>query len=112
MGALRRFFSGYTAPSTHEAVDRRPPVWLGLVRRSSLFFGRLTFRRPKPSTQQDLGLTIADWRLEGEIHRAHRQLVNAPNLTARRLAFERMKALIAQRSPAQIAHMERERALR
>lgn len=54
----------------------------------------------------------ADQVLERRIWRARRRLETAADVDGRRTAWNTMRHLIRQRSPAQVARMERARGLR
>lgn len=59
------------------------------------------------------GITIEDKQREQDILLAHLQLADAKSSSAkRRAAFARLRELTGQRTPAQIAHMERMQGLR
>ena len=53
----------------------------------------------------------ADRTLERRIERATMRLACAKNQAARRKAWDELRTLIDQRSPAQVARMEHERGL-
>lgn len=53
-----------------------------------------------------------DLELEQAIEREYQAILAARNETDERAAFDRMAALIRQRSPHRIAQMEREQGLR
>ena len=62
-----------------------------------------------------LGLWFSDRRdkaLEKKITSAVRALVDAETLATRRPALDRLRLLVGQRSPRQVARMERARGLR
>ena len=54
---------------------------------------------------------MTDKELERQIRKACKAINDAQDLAERRKAFERMKALIEQRSPQRVAQMERDRGL-
>lgn len=56
--------------------------------------------------------SFADRELEFRIHSEYKLMADAPTEELRLLHFERMRDLIAQRSPAQVARMEAKRSLR
>jgi len=55
--------------------------------------------------------TAAELALEARIDEAFLRLQAARSPRGRRAAFSRMRSLIAQRSPAQVERLERERGL-
>lgn len=54
----------------------------------------------------DVAISAAERDLERRIETATLAMLSAPNATARRGYFERMRALIARRSPEMVARME------
>lgn len=55
---------------------------------------------------------MTDQEREQAIENYRRTFVESPDPTTKRIAALRMKELIAQRSPEQVAQMEQERGLR
>lgn len=54
---------------------------------------------------------ISDSQLEQVIHRCHRRLVSAPDLSSKAAAWRVLCRLVKSRSPEAIGRLERERGL-